>query len=33
MKITDYENNKSEFKKANNDIVEELNLEKSFYII
>ena len=32
MKITDYANNKDEFKKANNDIVRELKLENSFCI-
>lgn len=32
MKITDYANNKDEFKKVNNDIVRELKLESSFCI-
>lgn len=32
MKITDYTKNRNDFKRANNDIVEELKLEKSFCI-
>lgn len=32
MKITDYANNKDEFKKVNNDIVRELKLGSSFCI-